>query len=155
MSRKTSSIVSAALTTALLMGATAVPAKAQLADELSDLTEAQQQQILNTYVKEESVGGQILAALSSDGKEQEVGGQIIDILFAKDPTQMPAEGETDNGSTSFIPDGYSDTTDDLKKSLASIEKIGIALAVILGLFLVINVVANVITIGQALPSFGL
>ncbi|MDY6050627.1 MAG: hypothetical protein SPI77_08810 [Corynebacterium sp.] len=155
MRRLVATTLTLATLTSCIVGGVGTAASAQNLADLDNLTEAQKQKVLDSFLPEgDTTGKQILGALSSDGKEQPVGGQLLDILLQRDPTQVP-DSETTNSSTSNIPDGYSKTTDDLKASLTSLEKVGIALAVILGIFLLLDAAANVITIGQALPSFGL
>ena len=71
------------------------------------------------------------------------------------PESDPNLTSSENIAYGIFQKGFSDTTDEAAKSLAILLDAGLALGIIGALLVLINTAASLVTIGQALPSFGL
>lgn len=156
-----------ATATAVAVTFSALPAaQAQGLDDLKDkIVDGIAGDLANQVKPKDDKMARILTALSSDGKEKPVAGQVLDILSSEDPTKEGTDSkkpESDPNLTSseniaygIFQKGFSDTTDEAAKSLAILLDAGLALGIIGALLVLINTAASLVTIGQALPSFGL
>ena len=116
----------------------------------------------------------IMGLLSSDGKDpvegsnRPVEGQLLDLLSSEteaekaEKDKKKKQDELLKGASSsekiaygIFGKGFSNTTDDAAKTIAIVLDAGLAVGIVVLVLAVLNAAASMVTIGQALPNFGL
>jgi len=117
----------------------------------------------------------IMGLLSSDGKDpvegsnRPVEGQLLDLLSseteaekAEKDKKKKEQDELLKGASSsekiaygIFGKGFSNTTDDAAKTIAIVLDAGLAVGIVVLVLAILNAAASMVTIGQALPNFGL
>lgn len=116
----------------------------------------------------------IMGLLSSDGKDpvegsnRPVEGQLLDLLSSEteaekaEKDKKKEQDELLKGASSsekiaygIFGKGFSNTTDDAAKTIAIVLDAGLAVGIVVLVLAVLNAAASMVTIGQALPNFGL
>lgn len=164
------------VTRTLVAGATAVAvacstAPAASADAFTDLVTEGLGDKLKSKSENEKVKD-IMGLLSSDGKDpvegsnRPVEGQLLDLLSSETEAEkdkkkkeqdelLKGASSSEKIAYSIFGKGFSNTTDDAAKTIAIVLDAGLAVGIVVLVLAVLNAAASVVTIGQALPNFGL